>query len=527
MQNDRVTRSVKRLYASAENAYAVNARNLCEVLAANAGTVLGRRVGLSSVENAADWARTMPLTEYAFYEEYVRRAAEGEKNVLTAEDACAFLYTSGTMGKRKILPLCETALSRYGSCICDMPFYLTGTCGGAHLHTSVFTPPDERGGQLLSSAYFGYLYRSGQTEGRYLGGERLNFAGDISAVPYVKLRMALACAELCSIQSIFLYDTLLFFSYLGEHWQTLLRDLRDGCVSAELSADAKEALCATSRPTRERLAELERILSRGDLSQIAQKLWRGLRFVSGIGGGEHTWQTETLRKYIGDTPVCYFTYTSSEVMAGATVRMDSAEYVLMPESAYYEFLPLGSDETVAMEDVAIGECYEPVVTTFSGLYRYRTGDILRITGRLGQAPLFEVAGRVGRFLNVAGEKLDESTIAEAVRMLAADGTEIRDFTVCTAERSIPGHYVFFLEAESDAAHCSRFLDAALHTLSRDYAELRALGMIAPPEVVLCEKFAIDAALHAGGPSHRKEGVVAGEAVYRALMERTQGGRREE
>ena len=515
MQGDRVTRSVKRLYAGAENAYAINARNLREILAANAGTVLGRHAGFSSAATAADWARAMPLTDYSFYEEYIRRAANGEKNVLTAETPCTFLYTSGTMGKRKMLPLCAAALSRYGSYICDMPFYLTGARGGVHLHTSAFCPPDALGGQLLSSAYFGYLFRSGQTEGHYLGGERLNFAGDISAVPYVKLRLALACAELCSIQSIFLYDTLLLFGYLEEHWQTLLRDLRDGLVSAELSADAKRALLSASRPSRERLAELERVLSRKDLSQAAQKLWPGLRFVSGIGGGEHTWQAETLRKYIGDTPVCYFTYTSSEVMAGAAAGMNRAEYVLLPESAYYEFLPRGGGEPVGVEDVAVGECYEPVVTTFSGLYRYKTGDILRITGRLGQAPLFEVAGRVGRFLNIAGEKLDEATLAEAVRRLAAGGTAIRDFTVCTA-RSVPGRYVFFLETEADAAHCSRFLDAALHALSHDYAELRALGMIAPPETVRCEKFAIDAALHAGGPSHRKEGVIAGEAVYRAL-----------
>ncbi len=517
MREDRVAHSVKKLYADAENAYAVNARNLREILAANADTVLGRRAGFSSVADAADWARALPLTEYPFYEEYVLRAAAGEKNVLTAEDAYTFLYTSGTMGKRKMLPLCETALSRYGSYICDIPFYLTGTRGGTHLHTSVFCPPDGRGGQLLSSAYFGYLYCGGQVEGRYLGGRRLNFAGDISAVPYVKLRIALACADLCSLQSIFLYDTLLFFGYLGEHWQTLLRDLRDGRVSAELSARAKEALCAASDPTRERLAELERVLSRGDFTQIARKLWRGLRFVCGIGGGEQTWQTEMLRKYIGDTPVCYFTYTSSEVMAGAAARMDGAEYVLMPESAYYEFLPAGGGETVAMEDVAVGECYEPVVTTFSGLYRYRTGDILRVTGRLGQAPLFEVAGRVGHFLDIAGEKLDGATLAEAVRRLAADGIQIRDFTVCTA-RSVPGRYVFFLETEADAARCSRLLDGALHALSHDYAELRALGMIAPPEAVPCEKFAIDAALHAGGLSHRKEGVIAGEAVYRALTE---------
>ena len=524
MGEDRVARSVKRLYASAENAYAVNARNLREVLEANAGTVLGRQAGFSAAANAADWARAMPLTDYAFYEEYVRRAADGEKNLLTAEDACTFLYTSGTMGKRKMLPLCRTALSRYGSCICDMPFYLTGARGGEHLHTSVFCPPDGRGGQLLSAAYFGYLEGSGQTEGGYLGGKRLNFAGDISAVPYVKLRLALACEALCSVQSIFLYDTLLLFGYLEEHWQTILRDLRDGRVSAELSAEAKEALCAASRPTRERLAALEGILSGGDFSHVARKLWRGLRFVSGIGGGEHTWQAEALRKYIGDTPVSYFTYTSSEVMSGVPTRMNSAEYALMPESAYYEFLPAGGLDPVAMEDVQPGQCYELVVTTFSGLYRYRTGDLLRITGRLGQAPLFEAAGRVGRFLNIAGEKLDEVTLAEGVRLLAEDGVKIRDFTVCTTARKIPGHYVFFLETEAEAGRCSRFLDDALIKLSHDYAELRALGMIDPPEAVRCEKFAIDAALHAGGPSHRKEGVISGEAVFRALTARTEGKR---
>lgn len=517
MAGDRVENYIEGLYADARRARLINRTNLSGILSANAGTYVGRKYAFAAISSAADYARALPVTDYSFYAQHVARMAEGEQNILTAERPACFLYTSGTMGVRKVLPLTQTALSRYGAYIHLMPFCLTGARGGSSLHTSVFTPEDSKGGLLLSSAYFGYLQSHGLIEGEYLGGKPLNFASGIQNVPYVKLRLALACENLLSIQSIFMYDALLTFGYLEENWQTILRDMRDGRSLSELPASSAQLLNTLGTVGAERIKQLESIFEGGFSRPVAPKIWPNLRFVSGIGGGARSWQTEALKKYTGNIPLYFFTYTSSEVMGGVALELEKAQYMLLPRSAYYEFIPSGGNIPVAMEELSVGCEYEPVVTTFSGLYRYRTGDIIKITGLCGQSPLFEVSGRISDMLNVAGEKIDEATISHAVRLLQADGVEVYDFVVCEQPCAALGRYVFFMEGSADRSLPGR-LDGILRRLSPDYCELRDLGMIDMPEVCHLNRFKIDAALHNGVTAHKKAHAIGSAASFYKLTE---------
>ncbi len=54
--------------------------------------------------------------------------------------------------------------------------------------------------------------------------------------------------------------------------------------------------------------------------------------------------------------------------------MNSIESVLLPQSAFYEFVPEENQEdlehTLFMEDLEVGKRYRVIVTTRSGMYRY-------------------------------------------------------------------------------------------------------------------------------------------------------------
>ena len=43
--------------------------------------------------------------------------------------------------------------------------------------------------------------------------------------------------------------------------------------------------------------------------------------------------------------------------------------------------------------VSVGEMYEIVITTFEGLYRYRTDDVVKITGYYGTIPKYKFIRR--------------------------------------------------------------------------------------------------------------------------------------
>lgn len=65
----------------------------------------------------------------------------------------------------------------------------------------------------------------------------------------------------------------------------------------------------------------------------------------------------------------------------------------------------GSSETIFGEivdlvNVKIGSYYEPVITNYYGLHRYRMGDILQVSGFYNSAPQFRFVRRKSMVLSV-------------------------------------------------------------------------------------------------------------------------------
>ncbi|CAA7031549.1 unnamed protein product [Microthlaspi erraticum] len=129
--------------------------------------------------------------------------------------------------------------------------------------------------------------------------------------------------------------------------------------------------------------------------------------------------------------------------------------------AYFEFLEVekdhqeaGNDPTkkpavVDLVDVKIGNDYELVVTTFCGLYRYRLGDVLRVTGFYNKSPQFRFVGRQKVILSIDADKTYEEDLLKAVAngklLLEPHNLMLVDFTSRPDYSSVPGHYVLYWE----------------------------------------------------------------------------------
>jgi len=61
-----------------------------------------------------------------------------------------------------------------------------------------------------------------------------------------------------------------------------------------------------------------------------------------------------------------------------------------------------------------GAEYETVVTTAGGLYRYRTGDRVVVTGQLARTPTLRFLGRSSSVADTCGEKLSEAHVAQVI-----------------------------------------------------------------------------------------------------------------
>ncbi|KAL5007670.1 hypothetical protein ScPMuIL_016476 [Solemya velum] len=88
-------------------------------------------------------------------------------------------------------------------------------------------------------------------------------------------------------------------------------------------------------------------------------------------------------------------------------------------TSFFEYIPLAyiaeqNPIVVLPHQVKVGEEYEVVVTTIEGLCRYRTEDIIQITGFYYEFPTYKYIRRTGDILNLYTEKLPEVMVSRAL-----------------------------------------------------------------------------------------------------------------
>ncbi len=79
-------------------------------------TRLGHDLKLSDVRTIEDFRERVPLTTYPFYESYIELIKKGGKNIMTAEDVNLLGVTSGTSGRRCLLPHVQSVQTTFFFC---------------------------------------------------------------------------------------------------------------------------------------------------------------------------------------------------------------------------------------------------------------------------------------------------------------------------------------------------------------------------------------------------------------------------
>ena len=473
--------------------------NLLTILKDNANTEAGMSYNFSDMDSEEKFRDGVTLSRYSDYRDFVECMRLGDEDLITSYKLNSFLKTSGTEGDEKIIPLTETALSHYKNYI-DIPCTtIRERCGGKRLMISLLradlsAPQTKVSDMLLSGAYYSYQYRHGLLDIKQFAGEEpLNFYHRNCDFYFAKVWLAFANSDITTMESIFLYDILLFFRYMEKHYHEIIEFMESGNIplSVNLPHTAKNALLSIS-VDKTRLQKIKSECDKG-FDNIVLRLWPRLRVISGIGSDIYSHEEAVLKKYTGDTPLWYFCYVASECHIGIPLFPGSKAYMLLPDSAYYEFLP--EEHTVEPEkwvkrssEVEIGKNYEIVLTTFNGFYRYMLGDIVKVLGFYGEAPIIKFLYRRNQVLNIAGEKINEKALTSAANYtLAFYRHDALEYFVRADYSETPARYEAFFSSEKkldelDIAYFSRVLDTTLKQESFDYGDLRNLKMIGPIKV---------------------------------------------
>ena len=142
-----------------------------------------------------------------------------------------------------------------------------------------------------------------------------------------------------------------------------------------------------------------------------------------------------------------------------------------------------------VSELSVGSTYEVLITTPSGLYSYRIGDLLRL--ERNDPPVFSVVGRTRTTLNLFGEKVCEEHISAAVRA-AEDTTRatIAEYSCMAEGNGRVGRgprYVLcveFIKSPKDKRKFIMTWDKKLQEIAPGYGCFRANdAMLKPPEIV--------------------------------------------
>jgi hypothetical protein len=490
------TRTARELEASTQDVRGAQEQRLLGLLRRNDDTEVGRRYGFSSMRSIDDYRARVPLCTWDDVAPLVERMVAGEKNVLVAEDVFLYASTSGTTGRRKLIPITSDFVAE---------------CRAANrvlFRTSLLTFPSLLRGRRLSM-------RSPALEdigpGAQAGSITVALAGGfdegesaLDAVPLEVFRVAdfesryflclrFAAQEDVRLASAINPSTLLLFArVLEERAAALASALEEGALGEGLvlEGELRTRLASRARKVPAAAARLRASEREHGFARM-RDLFPNLAGLACWKGGSAPWYLSRLPRSYGELPVLDYGYAASEGCFGAPLDADGAASVLVPHGHFVELIPEGQTEaaragqasTVLLHEAEPGQRYDVVVTTGAGLYRYHMNDIVEVTGRYHQAPLVVFRHKGGNMVSLTGEKLGESHVVRAMDHACDPELPVAGFVLTPwlpAGQGAPG-YVLVLDApglgELALARLAESFDAALMAENEEYeAKRRSLRL---------------------------------------------------
>ena len=459
-------RAMRTLDSDSKNAIEISEQLLRKLLEENKDTEYGKKYGFADIHSIAEYQEKIPLTHYDDYAPYIERMIHGgEENLLSAAPTMHYALSSGSVGVPKHIPASQTELdiyAKYGTSMCFAvadEYYRNTT--GKHMKSGMLfnaievkLMKTERG--IPKGPISGALLEPVQKMIPYAitsPWSLITAEGDVD-MKYLKLRFALERRDITILLAAFMTGLVDLMDYLRENWPMLCRDISQGVIDPDIRMpqELRADLEARLTPNSSRADELRREFEKGFDTPIIPRIWPDVQAAFAIGTGGFSTYSRKLRKYTGkNIPYEYLTYAASEALMGTARHCGDTSYVLVPESGFYEFIPIKEEESgklLTIDQLKEGEEYEVVLTNVSGFYRYQIGDVIRVTGFYNEAPLIEFVYRKSQMLSIAGEKTNEEAVRWVIdEFMRQTGETVVDYSVFADVDTQPGHYVVLMETD--------------------------------------------------------------------------------
>lgn len=482
------SRQLSRFINAHQHTEDLQNRMLLEMVRASEPTAFGRDHDFSGIRNYQDFTQRVPVSGYDGVEPYIKRVLEGETQALIppGESVLMFAMTSGTTGEPKYIPV----TNRFLSCI-RRGWNIWGLAA-LRRHAHAFLRPvlqiSSPMRETLSpcgvpcGAISGLLAETQKRIVRrmYVRSASVNELADPDDKFYCILRLAIV-RDVAMIVTANPSSIIKLITVGTDNAERLIRDIHDGtCTPPHSPAGPMGNL----RPARSFARSLERKVAKDGMLHPSH-FWN-VGFLGNWTGGTLKLYLPRLRELFPDVPIVDIGLLASEGRFSVPLEDSTPSGVAEITSNFLEFLPDGEDKPMRAHQLEVGQEYTLIITNWACLWRYNMDDRVRVTGYMGNSPVFEFLSRGRHTANMTGEKLTEQQVVEAMRRASADlHTRVERFVMQGCFADVPYYEVRIagISPEMSAELMDR-MDHALWELNMEYRSKRATGRLGPLQTII-------------------------------------------
>ena len=483
---------------------------LMSILEKNKNTEYGKKIGFDKIHSIEDFQKIVPLTTYDDYADYVDRMIDGEDNLIMAAKCHRYCSSSGSVGRPKILPKSGRDLFYMQS----VGFAATPACASLWFGKKGIKFPKQVGtvaviltghkmkdGKMCNGAgQVPFTYLKPISEFFMTTPNDFMYPENEDAVDssYFHLRFALENRDVTYIGSMVVTLLTIMFEYFESNWEMVCKDIEKGTIdpSVKCPPELRAKWEKKFKPNPKRAAEIRKECEKGFDTPIAPRVWPKFMWSYGMVGSTLQFYVNKLRKYIGDAPIHNMGYAAAEGFMAMPIELNVNDAVLMPKSVFFEFIPMDDPESgkfLTLDQLEEGKEYEIVVTNFSGLYRYKIEDVIRVTGFYNKTPRMEFLYRNNLAMNIANEKTTTQMVDWAAGEVQKKlGISFKGYSFYGDTESTVVRYMLLAEPDCEISkdmipQIEKELDEFLNESNEKYFKYRRWNMIDSPKVCLLKK----------------------------------------
>ncbi len=449
------------LEKAVETPYESQEKTLLKIIKTSKNTFFGRKHGFNSIKTIEDYQQRIPVLKYSDYKPLINCVIQGEENILTPYKTVHLAQTSGTTGEPKIIPLSKQAIKEFGRM-------------SARIFASYINEREENA-RILDGKFLLFMAPAFDY---YINNIPVGYISGINAVNQSKIFQKMVIPPLSILNEK---------DWNKKFYKTAQLAVKNnitlaGGVTPLLLSLFQKILDDYSNPLP--YDYMKNTLIEDTLS----KIWPNFKVLlhSGVNVKPYmTWMRSIFDEQV-DFRDCYgategvFAFQIGE-NKGMTPNLDTYFFEFIPEKELKNENP----KRYLADELKRNVKYTILVTTSTGLYSYLISDVIEA---VTLNPLtIRVIGRLEGEISLAGEKMDEQAISDAVyEATVRFNLQLNDFTIIPVYEGKP-RYRFIIEFKNPPKTPSEFLktlDNCLRKRNKIYNQCRLMGLIENPEIMI-------------------------------------------